>query len=175
MSRTAEEWLALAQEHLRYDAGELYWKKPHPGRRMWQPAGRVRDGYREIFLHGARIGTHRLVWLMHHHWLPDLLDHIDRNPANNRIENLRPCNHSENNANKGTPANNISGHKFIHWEAGRARWVGQIIFKGKLYKKCSKELGVVLAWRDHLLPVLHGEFMPKVMEMRIDKEVPDVH
>ena len=41
------------------------------------------------------------------------IDHIDRNPANNHMSNLRWATYSENNLNRGVQANNSSGYKNI--------------------------------------------------------------
>ena len=49
-------------------------------------------GYLEIHVISERIGFHRIIWYLHHGFLPELpltIDHIDRNKLNNRIENLR--------------------------------------------------------------------------------------
>jgi hypothetical protein len=40
----------------------------------------------------------------------NVVDHIDRNKANNYYENLRWVNHSENSRNQNKPKNNKSGH-----------------------------------------------------------------
>jgi hypothetical protein len=44
---------------------------------------------------------HRLVWLWHHGHFPErLIDHIDGDPSNNRIENLREATYAENMQNQ---------------------------------------------------------------------------
>lgn len=44
--------------------------------------------------------AHRLIFYMHHGYLPSLIDHINRNPSDNRIENLREATVSENHRNR---------------------------------------------------------------------------
>ena len=44
---------------------------------------------------------------------PDV-DHIDHNPENNSLENLRWATHTENMRNKNKKSNNNSGHLHIH-------------------------------------------------------------
>lgn len=39
---------------------------------------------------------HRVVFFMHHGFLPKYIDHIDSDRSNNRIENLRPATASQN-------------------------------------------------------------------------------
>lgn len=48
------------------------------------------------------------------------IDHIDRNPANNRVENLRWSNRSQQCFNSRTRCDNKLGEKNIHFVEGRA-------------------------------------------------------
>ena len=155
------------REEFTYKNGNLYWAKAKAGRRMWQPAGRVAKRYREVMLDGVRYATHHLVWLWHTGDLPTMLDHINRRPEDNRIENLRLTDCTTNEWNKIKPRHNTSGHKHIHWESARSRWVGVIISDGVMQRKRSVNLNVVIDWRDKAL-LVRGEFNP------IDKEIEDV-
>ena len=57
-------------------------------------------GYLLMRVHGRRYAIHRIAWLMHYgEEPPPMLDHIDRNKQNNRINNLRPANHYLNSKN----------------------------------------------------------------------------
>lgn len=53
-------------------------------------------GYRLILLDGKQRLAHRMAWLYVHAWIPDMMDHIDGDPSNNKIDNLRPCTPAEN-------------------------------------------------------------------------------
>ena len=77
--------------------------------------------------------VHRLVFMMHHGYMPKTIDHIDGNPSNNRIENLRPCTQTENACNKTKQINNSSGHKNVYWASHHKRWVACVNYKGKKY------------------------------------------
>jgi len=57
--------------------------------RAGERAGTLRDGCLEITLAGKMFRAHRLIFKMHYGWCPTSLTHIDGNPTNNRIENLR--------------------------------------------------------------------------------------
>lgn len=64
--------------------------------------GRVNDGRVEINVVDRRYLAHRLAWLyMTGEWPVDTIDHIDRNPLNNRWDNLRMVTQSEQGMNKG--------------------------------------------------------------------------
>ena len=56
---------------------------------------------------------HRLIWLYHHGYLPDVVDHIDNDTNNNRIENLRASSGKTNIFNSYKPKHNTSGHKGV--------------------------------------------------------------
>lgn len=51
---------------------------------------------RQIYMYGRRTGYHRMVWFWFYgKWPHGQIDHVDENPRNNRIENLRDgFNHS---------------------------------------------------------------------------------
>lgn len=57
-------------------------------------------GYFIVEVEGNPWPVHRIAWLLHTGALPEGdVDHIDRDPSNNRIENLRVCSRSENSIN----------------------------------------------------------------------------
>jgi len=84
------------------------------------------DGY-DIVLHGKYQNTyHRIVYWLSTGEDPNYIDHIDGNPENNAIENLRPCNQSQNNANTGINKANTSGYKGVTWNKSCGKWHAQI-------------------------------------------------
>ena len=46
------------------------------------------------------IGLHQLVWVLCHGRFPKQIDHLNGNPTDNRIENLREVSQSENDMNR---------------------------------------------------------------------------
>lgn len=59
------------------------------------------------------------------------VDHRDRSRANNRKQNLRRCNFSENNRNRGLYSTNTSGVAGVSFDKRRSRWVASITYNNK--------------------------------------------
>lgn len=87
-------------------------------------AGRIGErGYIQIGINKKLYLSHRLAWLYVYGEFPsNLIDHIDGNPSNNRIENLRECTDGENQLNRKINSNNKSGHKGVCWAAHANKW-----------------------------------------------------
>lgn len=84
------------------ETGCFFWKNPKRKTMIGVKAGRFReDGYGVLWILGKTYLIHRLVWLAEHGKFPEyLIDHIDHNPSNNKIGNLRQANHSQNKQNR---------------------------------------------------------------------------
>ena len=80
------------------------------------------DGYLITSVLGKRQKNHRIIFLMHHGYLPKIIDHIDRNPANNKIENLREASRSLNCLNSKINKTNKSGAKNVDFLKSKKRW-----------------------------------------------------
>lgn len=116
-------------------------------------------GYREVFFGSYRMREHRLIFLMCHGILPKMLDHIDGNKLNNKIENLRVCNRSQNQFNSKVPKNNTTGFKGIVYLKARKKYLGNIAVSGKVYRtKQTKSLTEAVLLLRSLRENLHGEY-----------------
>ena len=72
-------------------------------------------GYVLISIDGTRYPAHRLAWLyIYGQWPNGQIDHINRNPSDNRIVNLREATVAENGHNAGLRIDNTSGFKGVH-------------------------------------------------------------
>lgn len=83
------------------------------------------------FTVGGRKGrlylAHRLAWLhFYGSWPLANIDHINGNPADNRIANLREATDSQNNSNKKTQRNNRSGVAGVFWQQNVGRWRARV-------------------------------------------------
>lgn len=123
------EWLAYDPE-----TGIFRWiKEPRPIRPcLGEVAGTTTADYVLIKLpgFGTQIGAHRLAWIYVHGLTIGgaELDHIDTNPLNNAIGNLRLATSSEQKRNKKVQSNNRSGLKGAYYHAAHKgkKWRTQI-------------------------------------------------
>jgi hypothetical protein len=94
----------LTQEKLNslfsYTEGGLFWRdRPSTRIRAGSKAGSNRTGRYSIRINGKSYLEHRLIFMIHRGWLPEVVDHKDCNPANNHIENLRAATKAQNGYN----------------------------------------------------------------------------
>lgn len=85
------------------DTGVFVWRQNHQFHKVaGKRAGTLsRAGYRYISIKGHKMLAHRLAWLYVHGVWPDgLIDHINGDPDDNRIANLRVATHGENMQNR---------------------------------------------------------------------------
>lgn len=61
------------------------------------------------------------------------VDHINRDPLDNRRCNLRACTPQQNAANKRLHSNNTSGFKGVWWNKQRRKWTSTLRSGGKRY------------------------------------------
>ena len=92
-------------------------------------------GYITTNARGKTLYVHRLVWLWHHGVLPDVVDHIDRDKGNNRIENLRAATHTENKYNTPKKSHNTTGAKGVvfHKNCPLKPYQAKIVRNGRTY------------------------------------------
>lgn len=115
----------LALDTFEYKDGELYWKVDAGNGRIkaGTKAGCVAKlGYKQVTFRNTQFFVHRIIFLMHHGYLPPVLDHADGNPSNNKIENLREATTSQNGLNEKRFKNNKSGVKGVSWNKKTQKW-----------------------------------------------------
>lgn len=113
-----------ALEFFNYEDGKLSWKKRLARRTVVgkQISFVENTGYIRVRFKGKLYSVHQLIFLMHHGYIPEYIDHIDGDKLNNRIENLRSATKSENALNKKVRVDSFSGIKNVHWYAPLNKW-----------------------------------------------------
>jgi hypothetical protein len=103
---------------LNYDpeTGDLTWKVTGIKKKAGDVAGSLNSvGYRTVVIDQSRYLSHRLAWFLTHNEQPNVIDHINRDRADNRLANLRNVTQSQNLLNKaraGVVWNNCRGLKY---------------------------------------------------------------
>ena len=106
-----------------YSDGNLFWKSKRNGINSTNSLGWITDkGYLRCEINSVTYYIHRLVFLYHNGYMPKAIDHIDGNPLNNKIENLRACSQAENMQNYKKPKTNTSGIKNVSWASRQKKW-----------------------------------------------------
>lgn len=84
-------------------------------------------GYFKISIDGSDYYAHRLAWLYTYGYMPEnIVDHIDRDPSNNRMNNLREVSVSCNTRNAKIYSTNKSGITGVNWYKNGNKWRAQI-------------------------------------------------
>ena len=156
----------LPQEELHrlfdYKNGNLYWKiKPSNCANIGDVVGcidkhnlYVRCRYKwKCYL------VHRLIFAWHYGCYPKMIDHIDGNRSNNKIENLRAADDKSNQWNQKLHSRNTSGYKNVLYKKTKKAWIcrfqvnGKTICKGH-FKTAEEANELAIKMRKEL----HGEF-----------------
>lgn len=141
---------------LRYDpeTGKLYWLERD---KKWYPptatGERLRNAFNFQFAGKEALATsrgnskhkrgeifrkpfyaHRVAWAIYYgSWPKEEIDHIDGDPTNNSIGNLRAVSRSENMRNKSIPKNNTSGCSGVSFDRKTRKWVARAFNEGERF------------------------------------------
>lgn len=115
--------------------GKFVWKIAKKGLEKGSLAGNIRpDKYRRIAINNKIYYEHRLVWLYVHGTFPThCIDHINRNPSDNRICNLRLATQKQNLENQSLNRKNTSGFKGVSFMKTRNKYRASLTHNSKTY------------------------------------------
>lgn len=139
----------LLRKLLRYepDTGKLFWKVRTPDLFMDKPNSaewlcsawnkkyanketflkKTRTGYRASAISKRQFLAHRVAWaIFYNEWPSQNIDHINNNPEDNRIENLRQATQQENCWNKRVRSDSGCGYKGVGWNKKTKTWFARI-------------------------------------------------
>jgi hypothetical protein len=113
------------------ESGTFTWLQNRKGgsARIGNAAGHQRpDGYSHITVDGQRHYSHRIAWVIEKGPIPDgmEIDHIDQDPSNNRLSNLRLVTRAVNRKNRSRDSRNKSGVNGVYWASHANAWGAQI-------------------------------------------------
>lgn len=145
-----------------YKDGNLYWSVNRlPAIKIGNKAGKLRSGYIYIMVDGKSYPAHRLIYKMMHGNFNEamLIDHIDGNTSNNKIQNLRLADKYQNmhnqpwrNRNKNT---NTKGVDFLE---EKQVYRGRVQYMGKRYTKNFHDIEIAKSWVLEIRLKLHKDF-----------------
>jgi hypothetical protein len=115
------------------ETGEFTWRVKAGGIKKGTRAGSdTNKGYRQITLKRKIYLAHRMAWVISYGAWPDQeIDHINGNPKDNRIANLRPATRLENSRNCAKRRDNLTGYKGVSMHHGVRRWKASIKSNGR--------------------------------------------
>lgn len=114
--------------------------------------------YLHILVNGQKVPAHRAAWAMHYgEWPHGDIDHINRDPSDNRIENLRIATKAENARNRTSVVGSTS--KYLGVSKSGNAWVARIAQGGDQTDlgRFSSEDDAALAY-DCAAIMMHREF-----------------
>lgn len=148
-----------------YRDGELFWKpwttlKGKTAKSAGQKAGYISHyGYWKVGYKRNVYYAHQIIFLLHHGYIPSVVDHADHNTGNNRIENLRAADKATNAQNSKVRSDNTSGVKGVTWSKCAQKWQARIHVYGKnVYLGLFDDINLAEAAISEMRSVLHGEF-----------------
>lgn len=139
----------LLQSLLRYDAdsGKLFWNtRPRSlfvsdkAHKVWNTQNAGKQAFTASSAAGYKVGrifgkgylAHRIIWCMvYGDFVKDTIDHINQDPSDNRLENLREATKSENRANSRSRLSSKLRLKGVYWSEKDKKYVAEIIVSGK--------------------------------------------
>jgi hypothetical protein len=96
------------------------------------------NGYRIITINGGKHYAHRIAWLyVYGVWPINTIDHINRDPSDNKLSNLREATKAQNNKNSSPIKGSSSKYKGVYLPKGKSKWVVRLHHEGK-----TKHIGV---------------------------------
>jgi len=144
--------LRILHQYYEYNpnTGELYKIKKTSRRcKVGEPVGSISSqGYLVTTFFGQRLSVHRVCYKLFHGVEPCIIDHINGDKTDNRVNNLRSVGYAENNRNrlnaKGVTRIKSGSYRATIWVNGKNQDIGYFEDEDsavEAYNKRRRELG----------------------------------
>lgn len=158
--------IELLKSLLRYEphSGLLYWRKFPDRGKAWNTKYAGKLAFNADHATGYKWGTvcndqflaHRVAWAIHYGEWPEVVDHVNGDRTDNRIENLRSVSQRQNAMNSSMSKNNTSGFCGVYWSSHWKRW--KAVIGSNYHRKhiATSECIAVAVIARHLAEIEHG-------------------
>lgn len=153
----------LVKQKFIYKDGNLYWRHSTRNKKAGALAGWIGiwsgQERRRIQVLKTRLMQSQMVFLYHKGYIPEVVDHIDRNPMNDRIENLRAATNLQNARNRTSNKNSSSKYKGVCIDPKTRKWRAYIFIdkKQKGLGNFNTENEAAICYNE-AAKIHHGEF-----------------
>jgi hypothetical protein len=150
----------ILKELFDYQDGQLFRKN---GKSAVIASGKQR--YERVTIKGKAYALHRMIYLWSHGTLPEIIDHIDGNRENNRIENLREATQQQNCLNSKHRITSKSPYKNVYLQppVKNAEWkrnwvVSLMVNKKRKYIGSFQDLELAGLVATEARNLYHGQY-----------------
>ena len=135
----------------------------------WHYAKNKDSKYIQTRIKGKMIKLHRYIMNINNSNL--VVDHINRNPLDNRKSNLRICSYKENSFNKSIRVDNTSGIAGVSFHKINKKWKAKIKYNNlTIHLGYFEDINEALINRRVAEEILFGEYSPNEKLENIEEE-----
>lgn len=138
----------------------------------WHYAKNKDSKYIQTRIKGKMIKLHRYIMNMNMNNSNLVVDHINRNPLDNRKSNLRICSYKENSFNKSIRVDNTSGIPGVSFHKTNKKWRAKIKCNNlTIHLGYFEDINEALINRRVAEEILFGEYSPNEKLENIEEEL----
>ena len=136
----------------------------------WHYAKNKDSKYIQTRIKGKMIKLHRYIMNINNSNL--VVDHINRNPLDNRKSNLRICSYKENSFNKSIRVDNTSGIPGVSFHKINKKWRAKIKYNNlTIHLGYFEDINEALINRRVAEEILFGEYSPNEKLDNVEEEL----
>ena len=122
-------WVVRPESRFLHPKQAKVWNKKYGNKRAFQHVNA--RGYLVSKIYGKAYQAHRVAWaITYGKWPADCIDHINGDPSDNRLGNLREATVRQNSLNSRSPRG-TSKYKGVFWLSSGQKWAAAIKVHGK--------------------------------------------